>query len=125
VRTISKKATSEVFLINSSESVAEVNQDTDGLEHQHLIAVEGAMDATATDYNASMVEESLVLKEEKDEDDVNVPLFIEPDASPLEIDFKTVKRLSKSLGWKLQVVLTKCDLVERNDLCRRIRIGYL
>jgi len=127
VRTISKKATSEVFLINSSESVAEVNQDTDGLEQRHLIEVEGGIDATSTDYNASMDEESLALEEEKekDDDDVNVPLFIEPDASPLEIDFKTMKRLSKSLGWKLQVVLTKCDLVERNDLCRRIRIGYL
>jgi hypothetical protein len=121
MRTRTKKATSEVFLINSSsESKAEVDQDTDGLKHQHPIEVEGGMDATATDYNASMDEESLALVEE--DDGVNAS-FIEPDVSPLEIDFKTVKRLSKSLGWKLQVVLTKCDLVDRNDLCRRIQLG--
>jgi GTP-binding protein EngB required for normal cell division len=34
---------------------------------------------------------------------------------------KQIKMLSKHLGWKLQIVLTKCDLVERADLCRRIQ----
>jgi hypothetical protein len=31
------------------------------------------------------------------------------------------RELKKSIFWKLQVVLTKCDLVERSDLARRIR----
>eukprot|EP00601_Ochromonadales_sp_CCMP2298_P026326 CAMPEP_0173278520 /NCGR_PEP_ID=MMETSP1143-20121109/4661_1 /TAXON_ID=483371 /ORGANISM="non described non described, Strain CCMP2298" /LENGTH=528 /DNA_ID=CAMNT_0014215691 /DNA_START=67 /DNA_END=1651 /DNA_ORIENTATION=- len=33
---------------------------------------------------------------------------------------KEIKQLSQQLGWKLQIVLTKCDLVDRNELCRRI-----
>lgn len=33
---------------------------------------------------------------------------------------KTTKLLSQHLGWKLQIVLTKCDLVDRPELCRRI-----
>lgn len=43
----------------------------------------------------------------------------------LKLDNKEMKRLSKMFGWKLQVVLTKCDLVDRNDLCRRIVQGLI
>ncbi|KAJ1430065.1 P-loop containing nucleoside triphosphate hydrolase protein, partial [Ochromonadaceae sp. CCMP2298] len=38
----------------------------------------------------------------------------------LSLTGKEIKQLSQQLGWKLQIVLTKCDLVDRNELCRRI-----
>lgn len=38
----------------------------------------------------------------------------------LRLTGKNIKLLSRHLGWKLQIVLTKCDLVERTELCRRI-----
>lgn len=118
------------LLINSTEAAAaaatvgaEVVKHDTGEEGGVMTTGEGIF-PHAIDYNvAAMDMESLALEEkEEDEEDVNA-LWIEPDVTPLELDFKTVKKLSKSLGWKLQVVLTKCDLVERNDLCRRIRQG--
>jgi GTP-binding protein EngB required for normal cell division len=33
---------------------------------------------------------------------------------------KQMKLLSSHLGWKLQIVMTKCDLVDRMELCRRV-----
>ena len=119
------------LLINSTEAAAAATVGAEVVKHD--TGEEGGVMTTgegifphAIDYNvAAMDMESLALEEEKEEeeeDDVNA-LWIEPDVTPLELDFKTVKKLSKSLGWKLQVVLTKCDLVERNDLCRRIRQG--
>jgi len=74
------------------------------------------------DNNASIYEKDPPALKEVDDDDGSQSSSLIED-SPLELDFKTIKRLSRSLGWKLQVVLTKCDLVERNELCRRIRQG--
>lgn len=116
------------LLINSTEAAAaaEVVKHVTDEEDGVMMTTGDGFFPHAIDYNvAAMDMESLALEEEKEEeeeDDVNA-LWIEPDVTPLELDFKTVKKLSKSLGWKLQVVLTKCDLVERNDLCRRIRQG--
>eukprot|EP01032_Pedospumella_encystans_P023849 gene23849-26987_t len=39
---------------------------------------------------------------------------------PITLSGKATKLLSRYLGWKLQIVLTKCDLVDRPELCRRI-----
>lgn len=39
---------------------------------------------------------------------------------PILLSGKATKILSRYLGWKLQIVLTKCDLVDRPELCRRI-----
>jgi GTP-binding protein len=43
-----------------------------------------------------------------------------PAAARVSLTGKNMKMLSKHLGWKLQIVLTKGDLVERAELCKRI-----
>ncbi len=52
----------------------------------------------------------------------NAPLDNSPEALELRVQEKFNARLSKILAWKLQIVLTKCDLIERTELCRRVQV---
>ena len=49
------------------------------------------------------------------DDDTMLPM-----GNGISLTGKQIKMFTKVLGWKLQIVLTKCDLVERTELCRRI-----
>lgn len=40
---------------------------------------------------------------------------------PAKMTHKLWKSIHKMLGWKLQIVVTKCDLVDRVELCKRIQ----
>lgn len=48
-------------------------------------------------------------------DDINY----DPSAE-FDVKFDQSKKIANSALWKLQIVLTKCDLVERMDLARRV-----
>ena len=52
----------------------------------------------------------------------NPQIDYSPEAIELRVNEKFQLKLSKIINWKLQIVITKSDLVERNDLCRRIQL---
>lgn len=86
---------------------------------QHLIAsvIAANPGKTAEDlrkvFPDSSASKSLSHNSTTEEDHATPPV-------PISVAAKTTKLLSQHLGWKLQIVLTKCDLVDRSELCRRI-----
>jgi GTP-binding protein len=104
------------------EDVAKYHQliEEDLLEGDELEETETTTTTTTTAMNTTTVVEASSSNNQKKKEKNTTPPTTSSSLLSQELKFR--HSFPKKLSWKLQIVITKCDLIERGELCKRIQL---